>query len=243
MRRSADQRRPGAGGRHDSPWRAAGTAAVAALALTGVSLITVAVNAGSPAPPRPAADAAAAAGPEPTVLATAMATGGDGELPLVDSWSEPPAMTRSEPTSITIARIEVRARVVPLGLNADRTPQVPSLAQAELAGWYRLGPSPGEIGNSVIVGHVDSAALGPAVFYLLGKLRPGDTVEVARKDGSVARFTVDRVASYPKSAFPSDLVYGDADRAQLRLVTCGGRFDGQRRTYLDNIVVLATLDG
>ncbi len=128
-----------------------------------------------------------------------------------------------------------------VGLNADRTLQVPPLSQAQSTGWYRLGPTPGEIGNAVIVGHVDSKEIGPAVFFQLGALLPGDTVQVTRKDGRVATFIVDGVKAYPKTAFPSELVYGPTDRPGLRLVTCGGQFDERVGSYPDNVIVFATL--
>ena len=93
----------------------------------------------------------------------------------------------------------------------------------------------------MILGHVDSARDGPAVFYRLGALRPGNRVTVGRSDGSTAVFAVTAVAQYPKTAFPAAAVYGDVGYPALRLITCGGRFDQRRRTYRSNIVVYARL--
>jgi hypothetical protein len=142
---------------------------------------------------------------------------------------------------MTISKIGVAADVVPVGINADGTLDVPPLDKAYLAGWYRPGRAPGEAGNAVIVGHVDSYLTGPAVFFDLGALRPGDTIAVNRRDKTVVQFTVDRVESYPKTAFPSELVYGAADKPGLRLMTCGGDFDEKARSYLNNIVIFATV--
>jgi hypothetical protein len=150
-------------------------------------------------------------------------------------------LTRSEPTEIDIPRIGVSAKIMGLGVDAKGVLQTPPLEQAQLAGWYQAGPSPGEIGNAVVVGHVDSRAMGPAVFFKLGELLAGDVIEIKRKDASVAKFVVDGTASYPKSAFPTDLVYGPSDQAGLRLVTCGGEFDRAARSYLNNIIVFARL--
>ena len=105
------------------------------------------------------------------------------------------------------------------------------------AGWYADGTAPGDIGPSVIAGHVDSKA-GPAVFYRLRELVPGDKVEVLR-GGTVVTFTVTRTAWYPKSAFPTDAVYGPTPDRQLRLITCGGVFNHALRSYRDNLVVYA----
>lgn len=90
------------------------------------------------------------------------------------------------------------------------------------------------------MGHVDSRALGPAVFFRLGELKAGDRVQVTRQDRSKVDFRVDDVRSYPKTNFPTELVYGPNDRAGLRLVTCGGTFDKHRSSYLNNIIVFAT---
>jgi len=93
----------------------------------------------------------------------------------------------------------------------------------------------------VILGHVDSLTAGPAIFYRLATLRPGDTVRVTRADDTVAVFRVGSVKKYAKSRFPTLQVYGDTDHAALRLITCGGAFDPANDTYEDNIVVYAHL--
>ncbi|MGH3665652.1 MAG: class F sortase [Egibacteraceae bacterium] len=142
----------------------------------------------------------------------------------------------SDPVRVRIKQIGVDADVIPLGLNPDRTLEVPTdYAQT---GWYRGGPEPGEPGPAVIAGHVDSRS-GPAVFYRLRELRPGDRVEVVTTDGGRQQFTVRRVEQHPKDAFPTDAVYGRTRRPTLRLVTCGGTFDRASGHYRDNIVVFA----
>jgi sortase (surface protein transpeptidase) len=129
-----------------------------------------------------------------------------------------------------------------LGLTAGGALQVPLPGpHYDQAGWYRYSPPPGSLGPAIIAGHVDSAAAGPSVFFRLGRLRPHDTVLVTRADHSVAVFAVDQVRRYPKSHFPTQLVYGDTNRAALRLITCGGPFDRAHGNYLDNIVVFASL--
>jgi hypothetical protein len=154
-----------------------------------------------------------------------------------------PVLPASAPTRIDIPAIGVASGLVDLGLNPDGSVEVPPLAKDSTAGWYGDSPTPGELGPSLILGHVDSAEYGPAVFFRLGDLRAGDQVSVTRADGTIAVFTVDRVASYPKNSFPTLEVYGNTDRAELRLITCGGDFDASSRNYLDNIVVFASLTG
>lgn len=149
-----------------------------------------------------------------------------------------PRVPRGAPARVAIPAIGVDATMVPLGLNPDRTLEVP--ASFGVAGWYKLGVKPGESGPAVIVGHVDSTS-GPAVFYRLGRLTPGARVRVSWRTGFSVRFRVYAVREYAKSAFPTALVYGLTRRPELRLVTCGGPFDAQTGHYLDNVVVFARL--
>ncbi len=139
-----------------------------------------------------------------------------------------------------IPAIGVRATdLVGLGIAADGAIEVPQ--RWDSVGWYENGAWPGQVGSSVLAGHVDSAEAGPAVFFRLGELVPGDTAAVTRADGATAVFTVDSVGRYPKDEFPTASVYGAADGPELRLVTCGGTFDEAIGHYRDNIVVSAHL--
>ncbi len=153
-----------------------------------------------------------------------------------------PVLAPSAPRRLVIPAIGVASTLLNLGQTAAGTIEVPAPGpDYNRAGWYRYSPTPGSIGPAVIAGHVDSAADGPSVFYRLGALRPHDQIRVTRADGSVAVFAVDAVRRYTKRAFPTEVVYGDTDRAALRLITCGGPFDRGTGHYLDNIVVLASL--
>lgn len=149
-----------------------------------------------------------------------------------------PALGRSAlPVRIRIPSIAVDASVTNLGLESDGTIQVPS--DPRQAGWYRLGPVPGDAGPAVILGHLDSTT-GPAVFARLAGLRVGDQVLVARADGSQVRFQVDRVATFAVSSFPTEAVYGATPDPVLRLITCSGTFNRAQGRYLSNVVVFAT---
>jgi len=150
-----------------------------------------------------------------------------------------PILSASPPVGISIPSIGVRtSNFVDLGKSPDGSLQVPT--DFASVGWYTAGPSPGQLGPAILAGHVDSHN-GPAVFYRLGALRAGAQITVTRKDGSAARFTVDRVQRFVKDKFPTRLVYGSTTRAELRLITCGGSFDKSTGHYIDNIVAFAHL--
>ena len=152
-----------------------------------------------------------------------------------------PSLRRSLPVSVAIPAIGVNSRLLRLGVNADGSIQVPSLRSgADEAAWYRYSATPGQIGASVIEGHLDSYH-GPAVFFRLGALRPGDSVDVTLADGITAVFRVTGVREYAKSDFPAKTIYGATDYAALRLITCGGAFDYATGHYLSSTVVYAAL--
>jgi sortase (surface protein transpeptidase) len=144
------------------------------------------------------------------------------------------------PVRLEIPRIGVASTLGRLGRASDGTVEVPT--RWEEPGWYAPGPRPGDPGSAVILGHVDSRR-GPAVFFRLRELRPGDEVKVARADGSEVRFVVQRTAQYDKRRFPTDEVYYPTLTPALRLVTCGGEFDPGSRHYRSNVIVFAALAG
>ncbi len=199
--------------------------AAAALLLVGVGSLTVGLRGGnhalpSPAPSPAAVRSAAGAPPNPPKVATL-------------------ATARSTPTTLRIPAIGLSVSLSTLGLNADGSVQVPTTIQQP--GWFRLGPTPGQVGSAVILGHVDNST-GPGVFFQLRTLTAGDQVFVGLTDGDPAQFAVDSVAEYPKQQFPAQRVYGSNGSSALQLVTCGGVFDHQTGSYLSNIVVYTSLD-
>lgn len=158
--------------------------------------------------------------------------------------ADPPPLTLppSPPQRLRIPAIGVDSTLQALGLNPDGTLQVPAPGpHYDEAAWFDGSPTPGELGPSVVEGHIDSAKNGPSVFFRLGAVRPGQQVAITRADGSTAVFTIRAVRRYPKDNFPTETVYGDTDHAALRLITCGGTFDRATGNYRDNTVVFADL--
>ena len=198
----------------------------------GGSALGVAASAQDHAP-QPAPSAAGAIGP--TAGPTAPAA---GRRP---ATTVGPSLPRSEPVSIDIPAIGVQSKLLHLGLNPNGSLQVPPLfAEPSEAAWYKYSATPGQIGPSIIEGHVDTYK-GPSVFFRLGALVPGDMVDITRADGSVAIFRVTGVRLYPKANWPWRTIFGSTNYAALRLITCGGTFDYTTRHYLSNTVVFASL--
>ncbi|PZG15960.1 class F sortase [Spongiactinospora gelatinilytica] len=152
------------------------------------------------------------------------------------SRSPAPKRDAAKPVVLHLPSVGVSTRMV--GLRMDRRGRLAAPARFDVAGWNVAGPEPGEPGVAVVAGHVDSRT-GPAVFYRLRHLKPGDPVHVERADGTSVTFTVRRLAQYPKTRIPDQVVYGATKDPQLRLITCAGAFDPGRRGYRDNLVVFA----
>jgi sortase (surface protein transpeptidase) len=144
----------------------------------------------------------------------------------------------TRPVRLWIPKIAVSTPLVRLGRLPGGSLEVPKAW--DTAGWYDGGPRPGQPGPAVILGHVDSTS-GPAVFYRLNELRPGDIVRVGLANRRILAFRVRRIARYPKDKFPTEAVYFPTLDRELRLITCGGSFDQAVRSYRDNVVVYATL--
>ncbi|MEU6096167.1 class F sortase [Streptomyces sp. NPDC047079] len=149
------------------------------------------------------------------------------------------ALARSIPVRLLVPAIGVDTPVLRLGLAPDGGVQVPPVTAHDRAGWYRHSPTPGQIGPSVILGHVTVGAYGDGVFRHLARLRRGDRIEARLENGTAAVFTAAAVRTVAKADFPADDVYGNVDRPELRLITCGGPRTGDG--YLDNVIVFAAL--
>lgn len=228
----------------------AAAAVTVALLLVGVLALVLGFR-GSDGPPQPVAVAAA-----PSSTSTKKAEPIASATPDRHDPSRPAAQTSaatkspgprigkflpaSAPVALEIPSIDVESsNFVDLQVGENGTIDVPG--SADEVGFYAGGPTPGQIGPAVLGAHVDSTK-GPGVFYNLGAVKPGAKIHITRQDKTRTTFVVDRVALYPKDDFPTEAVYhGDFDRAEIRLVTCGGIFDPAKH-YLDNVVVFGHLD-
>ncbi|MDT0382177.1 sortase [Streptomyces sp. DSM 42041] len=197
------------------------TAAATACTLTGSALLTLGLTDTATTPP-PAPPAAATAPDQPETAAE----------PAPSSAGLP----RSVPVRVTADRVGLAARIEAVGLAGDGSIALPK--DADDAGWYTGSVTPGERGNALVVAHVDDTD-GPAAFYPLSSLKRGDRIEVNRRDGSTASFTVSGMQVHPRDDFPAR-VYRPTTRPRLTLITCTG-WDPDTRTYQDNLVITAHL--
>lgn len=163
------------------------------------------------------------------------------------STVEPTVPDAAEPTTIPVARpigLDVPAldlhvsQLVNLGLDDDAHMEVPR--DATSTGWFVPGPAPGEVGPAILAAHVNYDGV-PGPFARLHELKAGDEVTVHRADNSDAVFVIDKVDQFPKADFPTETIYGNVTRPELRLITCGGRLDTTTHSYDDNIVASAHL--
>ena len=208
--------------------RALLTAVVAVLLVSGCGSGTAAVGTASGAGPVTATAGSASTAPSATPSAAGPSTA-------------PHTLAASVPVRLEIASIGVDTPVMRLGLAADGSVQVPPIEANAPAGWYQNSPTPGQVGPSVILAHVTVGQYGNGVFLHLSRLKHGDRVVARLQDGASASFTVYKVQTVAKAEFPTAAVYGNVDRPELRLITCGGPKDSTGHGYLDNVVVYAAL--
>jgi LPXTG-site transpeptidase (sortase) family protein len=179
-------------------------------------------------------------------LAAVLLSGCGGATPTAANPAPAPAaaaaagLSRSLPTAIDVPAINAQSSLVSLGLNADKTVAVPPVDQPLQAGWYEYGPTPGEVGPAVILGHIDGDHQ-KGIFWRLHEMKTGDQVHVDRADGGKLTFAVTKVDQIAKKEFPTEAVYGNTNEPELRLITCGGKYDAASRNYLDNVIVYAKL--
>ncbi|WP_424920951.1 class F sortase [Streptomyces sp. wa13] len=185
-------------------------------------------------------DASAGVPPVPSVVSLPAASAPAAPTPSASVSTPPLELPPSYPKRISIKSIAVDAPFTPLTIGPSGQLNAPPANDANLAGWFKNGATPGERGTSVVAGHVDTKT-GPAVFLLLSTLKKGNMVDITREDGVVATFEVDSVETFSKADFPDDRVYADKGTAQLRLITCGGVYDKKKKDYEDNVVVFAHL--
>ncbi len=215
------------------------SAAAAVLLAGGITTIGLGLHAEPPSGGGPAPSASAPA-TAPATLAPAPDTAPIPHAPPALPPAPDAALPASVPVRVEVPSIAVNAPLIPLGKQANGEVDTPPGEPGAPAGWYKNSPTPGQNGSAIILGHVNTTNTDIGLFYRLHELTPGKTITVTRSDHTAAVFTVDKVDIYHKANFPTVEVYKNADRPELRLITCGG-YNPATREYLDNTVVYAHL--
>ncbi|WP_026534328.1 sortase domain-containing protein [Arthrobacter sp. H14] len=151
-------------------------------------------------------------------------------------------MAASQPVSFSIPALDREAKIIETGLRDDQSLEVPPEHEGAPASWFNGSPTPGEVGPSVLLGHVNSLADESGVFYNLESLEKGDKISVTREDGTVANFEVYKSELYEKDEFPTKAVYFPTEEPELRLITCDG-FTESSGQFEKNLVIYAEFTG
>jgi sortase (surface protein transpeptidase) len=145
------------------------------------------------------------------------------------------------PVGLRIPDLGVDASIVLAGVESNGDMQVPR--NVDDVGWYKYGSAPGEPGSAVLAAHVDLAGQGPGVFFDLRSLDPGDVIYVIFDDGALERYEARARTIYDKTELPLDAIFSREGMPVLTLITCGGGFNRNLRTYDSNVVVYAVPAG
>lgn len=111
-------------------------------------------------------------------------------------------------------------------------------------GWYEQTAAPGEPGNMLMSGFVDSRDSGPAALAQLGTVAAGDEVQIDTASGISYVYVVEWTETYELSGLTDDIVakvLGPTMEPSLTMITCGGEFDYDTGQYLSRTVARATL--
>lgn len=105
------------------------------------------------------------------------------------------------------------------------------------AGWYDLGPRPGEKGSAVIDGHVNWYYGATGAFADLHLLKLGDEVHIQDEAGVDLVFVVREIRTYDSKADATDVFISHDGKAHLNLITCDGVWNKDAHEYSKRLIV------
>lgn len=143
------------------------------------------------------------------------------------------------PESLKIPAIGVDTSVQHLGTTETGEMAVPD--NIDEVSWFSPGYQPGQNGRAVIAGHVDGVD-GPAVFWDLSELQPGDEITV-EGEGRQLIYKVHTMESVPLDQADIPKIFGYSSSPELVLITCSGTYDFDRGTREERLVVYASYAG
>jgi LPXTG-site transpeptidase (sortase) family protein len=145
----------------------------------------------------------------------------------------------NEPGKIELPSLGVSGCIQKVGIDQHNAVAVPG--NVHVAGWYVKSVVPGEKGVSLIDGHMQGR-YSDGVFKKLDRLQAGQRVDIQLGNGQRRQFEVLRIDSYAADAASQEMLkpIEGADR-QLTLITCGGKYDKQTKSYDRRVVVRTKL--
>ncbi|WP_138734685.1 class F sortase [Modestobacter excelsi] len=178
-----------------------------------------------------------AAGPP---VASVLDTPSEGPSPAPAVTAHPAAPSavapRVAPVRLQLAGVD--APLDPVGVDPAGAMALPE--DVDRVGWYRFGPAPGaDEGTAVLAGHVDDAEQGLGALAPLREVEAGAEVRVTDAAGAVTRWQVVSRELIEKRALPLAALFQRTGPPRLVLLTCGGEFLPELRSYADNVVVVA----
>ena len=143
------------------------------------------------------------------------------------------------PARIQIPILGIDTTIEPIGLTSNNEMEIPQAW--DTVGWYQFGSRPGQSGNAVLAGHLDTNTGAPGIFWRLDELQAGDMILIGTEEGESLLFQIESLTSYPYEQAPRQEIFGPAESPQLNLITCSGNWSAQNQIYDHRLVVSARL--
>lgn len=146
----------------------------------------------------------------------------------------------THPRQLKIPQLGIDANILPVGLTAEGAMDAPTTAWD--AGWYSQSALPGIGSGAVLIdGHVNNAIGTPGIFFRIDSLKPGDTIQIERGDRIVLTYSVviveqKKIEDVDMNKMMHSVTPG---KQGLNLITCGGTYSSQRKTFDERILVYA----
>ncbi|MBE4907325.1 class F sortase [Bacillus luteolus] len=140
------------------------------------------------------------------------------------------------PQNLAIPSLNLDANIISVGLQEDGTMEVPKDVME--VGWYTQGAKPGQNGNVVLAGHVDSY-LGPGIFFHLENVTLNDKIIITDGHNREITYRITKIEKYPYQDGPLEEIFGFTSQKRLQLITCTGSYNPFKRTHEERLVVTA----
>lgn len=161
-------------------------------------------------------------------------------VPWLAGASVPTEAKVGMPVRLRIPKLEIDVPITGVGLTAQGHMDIPKGAWE--AGWFNLGSRPGEKGNAVIAGHLDTLLGTPAVFAKLHELTAGDQIVITDDAGHDNHFRVEKGQTYDATTAPLGEIFGTASGRHLQLITCNGAWLAGKGMYEKRFVLFTEFE-